>query len=149
MKYAIYTWILVPLRPSPHGEGGLKSALLLHGGGGFTSLPAWGGWIEIKMPVGAPLLIRGPSPHGEGGLKWMAASRFALKSRPSPHGEGGLKLQGKDGEKCICKSLPAWGGGIKIQSILAKSSSSAACPPEWAAVWRSSLRETLSWQTRW
>ena len=34
-------------RPSPHGEGGLKSASGAGHGAAVWSLPAWGGWIEM------------------------------------------------------------------------------------------------------
>ena len=36
-----------PLRPSPHGEGGLKSISVCADGISHESLPARGGWIEI------------------------------------------------------------------------------------------------------
>ena len=51
-------WIEIPSRlfqemgdagPSPHGEGGLKSALLQHHGPTTSSLPTRGGWIETEM----------------------------------------------------------------------------------------------------
>ena len=83
-----------PLRPSPHGEGGLKYT--------FPSLQK--------------IVILSPSPHGEGGLKsgdggcrmkdlqslptrggWIemlpSTNRYSRRKRPSPHGEGGLKCR--------------------------------------------------------
>ena len=80
-------------RPSPHGEGGLKSGPLdagagrhrgpsPHGEGGLKcykqpeinkanlSLPTRGGWIEMARMCTSATTCLSPSPHGEGGLKY-------------------------------------------------------------------------------
>ena len=103
-------------RPSPHGEGGLKS---VDSGSHFDvhrSLPTRGGWIEIRNGSSCTRPRPGPSPHGEGGLKYLHdCGRTRLLECPSPHGEGGLKFQVKEhrSENKIV-SLPTRGGWIEI-----------------------------------
>ena len=78
-------------RPSPHGEGGLKSPWCFDLLTVYMSLPAWGGWIEIQdiVPLGHCQL----SLPAWGG--WIEiAERIVRQHCP--------------------QSLPAWGGWIEI-----------------------------------
>ena len=91
MKFVVVDQLEEIRSPSPHGEGGLKSALYGGSADEVASLPAWGGWIEISKA----LVIKdkkSPPPHGEGGLKYFYAMLLAD----------------------LCPSLPAWGGWIEI-----------------------------------
>ena len=78
-------------RPSPHGEGGLKSL------------------CDAPHPTRP-----GPSPHGEGGLKFAGGGVHPLDVRPSPHGEGGLKFRCTVASGTMARSLPTRGGWIEI-----------------------------------
>jgi len=61
----------------------------------YTSLPAWGEWIEIFARVDNSSFVCCLSPHGESGLKWIH-----LEKRPHRF-----------------ESLPAWGEWIEIARL--------------------------------
>ena len=135
----ILCWEMVgpmPIRPAPHGAGGLKSAHKDKGGtkgrsrparGGWieiethvylrctgTSRPARGGWIEIPSQRTAPVKNAGPAPHGAGGLKSVRILRLGRQRRPAPHGAGGLKSNVHLCSECILSSpAPHGAGGLK------------------------------------
>ena len=71
--------------PSPHGEGGLKSALTGSLAGRARSLPTRGGWIEIRCNHKLTEWKECPSPHGEGGLKWRSVYYIGTQAKVPPH----------------------------------------------------------------
>ena len=76
---------------SPHGERGLKFALLGSGEAAEESLPPRGAWIEILTTYPDSLFFDSRSPHGERGLKYTELRDKDLLLGRSPHGERGLK----------------------------------------------------------
>ena len=104
---------LIRIRPSPHGEGGLKLIFYKYFTKNQKSLPTRGGWIET-YPYGNTFdETVGPSPHGEGGLKHAGRPPWAELPRPSPHGEGGLKHTWEPVIYPALLSLPTRGGWIE------------------------------------
>jgi len=81
---------------SPHGESGLKSAIITNTGDNTMSLPAWGEWIEIVVRgCGFFGICQSLPAWGE----WIEISNLLITSATS------------------LSSLPAWGEWIEIFSI--------------------------------
>ena len=71
-------------RRSPHGECGLKYVYFWMAGFAAASLPAWGVWIEMVLPVLRCRPAPCRSPHGECGLKFVAVCVLHVKPEVAP-----------------------------------------------------------------
>ena len=82
----------------------------------LSSLPTWGGWIEI---ISVAPWINGvsPSPHGEGGLKCVYSQQSQNYASSLPTWGGWIEMLCLPGPiRGRCWSLPTWGGWIEILS---------------------------------
>ena len=101
-------------RRSPHGERGLKSALLSVTYPALLSLSSWRAWIEIESVTLPDTLTTCRSPHGERGLKYSRLRRPAhAAARRSPHGERGLKFVHEMQHRFVPSRSPHGERGLK------------------------------------